>query len=51
MNLLVITQLLRTIIINSIQTLGANNINPYTIYIFINILLSYLIILFYYHFV
>lgn len=55
MNLLVITQLLRTIIINSIQTvynrLGANNINPYTIYISISTLLSYLVVLFYYHFV
>jgi NADH:ubiquinone oxidoreductase subunit H len=55
MNLLVITQLLRTIIINSIQTvynrLGANNINPCTIYISISTLLSCLVILFYYHFV
>jgi NADH:ubiquinone oxidoreductase subunit H len=55
MNLLVITQLLTTIIINSIQTvynrLGANNINLYTIYISISTLLSYLVVLFYYHFV
>jgi hypothetical protein len=54
MNLLVITQLLRTIIINFIQKvynrLRAHNINPY-IYICISTLLSYLVIIFYYYFV